>query len=248
MPTPIAVQLYSVRDALAADPAPVIKQLADIGYAGAELHSLDDADRLAPLCRAHGFEITSAHMVLPLEDNMRRVFDAAAKHGIKRLLVPWMEPEHFTSADDIRRVCERVNRVDEQARGHGFQIGYHHHWFEMWQVEGRVAYEIMLEHLSPDVFFELDTYWVKTGGQDPVEVVAQLGKRAPLLHVKDGPATTPEANMTAAGEGVVDIPSTLRASQADWFIVELDRCDGDMMTALQKSYDYITGQGLAHGR
>jgi sugar phosphate isomerase/epimerase len=42
--------------------------------------------------------------------------------------------------------------------------------------------------LTPDIFFEIDTYWVKVAGQNPPEIVKKFGKRAPLLHIKDGPA------------------------------------------------------------
>ncbi|MBT7864437.1 MAG: sugar phosphate isomerase/epimerase, partial [Gemmatimonadetes bacterium] len=32
-----------------------------------------------------------------------------------------------------------------------------------------------------------------------------------------------------------------------WMIVELDRCETDMVEAVKKSYDYLVGEGLAAG-
>jgi hypothetical protein len=55
--------------------------------------------------------------------------------------------------------------------------------------------------------------------------------------------------MTALGEGVVDIPSVVKAGaeSTDWLIVELDRCATDMMEAVRKSYQYLIEKGLAPG-
>ena len=56
--------------------------------------------------------------------------------------------------------------------------------------------------------------------------------------------------MVAVGDGVVDIPGVLAASPAArWHIVELDRCDTDMFEAVERSYDYLVGNGsLGAGR
>ena len=70
-----------------------------------------------------------------------------------------------------------------------------------------------------------------------MDVITGLGERAPMLHIKDGPATQTEG-MTALGEGVMDFDAIFAASNAKWNIVELDRCDTDMMEAVEKSYQY----------
>jgi hypothetical protein len=55
--------------------------------------------------------------------------------------------------------------------------------------------------------------------------------------------------MTALGEGVVDIPSVVAAGAGStkWLIVELDHCATDMLEAVDKSYQYLIGKGLASG-
>ena len=67
-------------------------------------------------------------------------------------------------------------------------------------------------------------------------MLRELGKRAPLLHIKDGPATM-DGDMTAVGEGVIDLSAIAEASKdtAEWWIVELDRCATDMLQAVDKS-------------
>ena len=134
------------------------------------------------------------------------------------------------------------------AADNGLELGLHNHWWEMQPVEGHIPYEMLQELVDPAVFFELDVYWAKTAGRDPVALVSELGKRAPLLHIKDGPAT-PAAPMTAVGDGSLDIAAIVQAAHdtADWLVVELDVAATNMMHAVERSYEYLVGRGLAHG-
>jgi sugar phosphate isomerase/epimerase len=99
----------------------------------------------------------------------------------------------------------------------------------------------LMGYLEPGIEFQPDTYWIKVAGHDPAKFVEKMGGKAPLLHIKDGPAT-PEGDMTAVGEGVMDIPGILKAGEpnTEWLIVELDRCATDMLQAVEKSYHSLT--------
>jgi sugar phosphate isomerase/epimerase len=136
------------------------------------------------------------------------------------------------------------------ARANGLMLFYHNHWFEYQLTDGRYPYKTLIDCLNPTVKFEVDTYWVKTGGPDPADILRQLGPRAPLLHIKDGPANDRSQPMVAVGDGTMDIGSIIQASQAtaEWLIVELDRCATDMLEAVRKSYIYMTEKGYASGR
>ena len=73
------------------------------------------------------------------------------------------------------------------------------------EFDGQTPHEILVEK-CPDLFFQIDTYWVAVGGKNPVEVIKKLGPRAPTLHIKDGPMVKTEA-MTAVGEGKIALPT-----------------------------------------
>lgn len=250
MPAPIALQLYTLRDALAEDFAGTIRRVAEIGYVGVETAGFPGVTpaEAAALFAELGLEVAGAHSPLPLGDRQNEVLETMETLGCKRLVCPSMPREEFTSVDGIQRVAESLNAANEVARANGLTFGYHNHWFEYGDVDGRRADQILLEHLDPTIWFEVDTYWVQTAGADPVQVIQALGERAPLLHIKDGPAVQPEP-MVAVGEGVMDIPAVVAAGQdhAEWLIVELDRCATDMMVAVEKSYKYLVSEGLARG-
>ncbi|MCC7208973.1 MAG: sugar phosphate isomerase/epimerase [Anaerolineae bacterium] len=251
MTAPIAVQLYSLREALAQDFEGVIRQLADMGYAGVEPFGLPDAipPQAPALFKSLGLQVVASHSGLPLGDQRSAVLDAAAALGLKYLICPWMDPNvHFASLDAIKRLCDTLNEASAAAKAAGLTMGYHNHHFEFEPVEGQMPYQVMLRQCAPDVIFEIDTYWVKTAGHDPAAVVKEFGARAPLLHIKDGPCVHGEP-MVAVGEGVVDVPAVIQAGEGhtEWLVVELDRCATDMTEAVRKSYAYLVKKGLARG-
>ena len=250
MTTPIALQLYTLRDLLAQDFEGTVRKVADMGYIGVETADMFGGSpaSAARLFRELGLTMMGAHSPLPLGNEKQAVLDTLGALDCNRLIVAWQPPEKYTSLHGIRSICDTLNEGAAVARAHGLSLGYHNHWFEYQPVENRIPVDVMLEHLDPDVFFEVDVYWVQTAGQDPAQVVRRLGSRAPLLHIKDGPCQMDVA-MTALGEGVVDIPGVVAAGAAstEWLVVELDQCATDMTQAVHKSYEYLIGRGLARG-
>ena len=250
MTTPIALQLYTVRDQMAQDFEGTVRKVADMGYIGVETANLFGASpaSAAKLFRELGLTVIGAHSPLPLGEQKQEVIDTMEALDCKRLIVAWQPPEKYKSLDGIKSICDTLNEGAAVARAYGIQVGYHNHWFEYEPVDNRIPVDVMLEHLDPDVFFEVDVYWVQTAGQNSAEVVRRLGSRAPLLHIKDGPCQI-DAPMTALGEGVVDIPGvvTAGAGSTEWLVVELDRCATDMIEAVRKSYQYLTEKGLGRG-
>lgn len=253
MALPIGLQLYTLRDAMTADFDGVIRKVADVGYAGVEvagvIYEHTTPQNAAKRFKDLGLTVLGAHEKLPLGDDKNAVLDRMATLECNRLICPWRPPEQFETADSIKAVCDELNAADEVARANGLSLLYHNHWFEYEMVDGTPANQIMLQHLAPTVGLEIDTYWVQVAGQDPAQVVRELGARAPLLHIKDGPADSVEKPMTAVGDGVMDWDGIIGAGQGstEWLIVELDRCATDMMEAVAKSYTYLTGKGYARG-
>jgi len=253
MALPIGLQLYTLRDAMASDFTGLMTKVAQLGYIGVEaagvIYDHVSPQAAAQLFKDLGLTVIAAHEKLPLGDEKNAALDRMATLDCKRLVCPWRPPEQFKAADSIKAVCEELNAADQVARENGLTLLYHNHWFEYERVDGKPANQIMLQYLAPTVQLEIDTYWVKVGGQDPAQVVRELGARAPLLHIKDGPADSVEKPMTAVGDGVLDWNAIIGAGQgsAEWLIVELDRCATDMLEAVAKSYTYLTQKGFARG-
>ena len=249
MALPIALQLYSLRDELARDFDFVIEQVAKVGYTGVETAGFagTTVKAAAHKFKDLGLSVCGAHLPLPVGDQQAEVLQTLETLDCRRLVCASQPRYLFESANGIRQVCDTLNVASVVAKAHGVTLGYHNHDFEFMPVEGRLAHEILRDCLSPDVFFELDTYWVQTAKVDPAAVLRELGARAPLVHVKDGPAVRGQP-MLALGEGVMDIHAIWEASaaHAEWLIVELDECATDMFEAVGRSFDYLAEVAAEH--
>lgn len=250
MPAPIALQLYTIREDLAKDFAAGVRKIAAMGYRGVETAGFPGTtpQAAAQLFKELGLEIPAAHVPLPVAERRNEVFDSMAQLGCKRIISS-PSRDQVQTLEHVKRACEVFNEISAAATAQGLTFGLHNHDHEFRLVEGRTPHQVMLELLDPKIFFEIDTYWVKTAGLDPALVVKELGPRAPLLHIKDGPAVRGQP-MLAVGEGVMDFQPIVNAGQGstDWMIVELDECATDMLTAVEKSYRFLVENKLADGK
>jgi sugar phosphate isomerase/epimerase len=239
----IALQLYSVRDYVAqAGYEATVRKVAEMGYRAVETAGFPGttAAAAAKLYKELGLTVVAAHTGLPLGERKNEVLETLEALGKPRLVCTQIGRDDVKTLDTVKALCDRLNEGYSASKANGISFGIHNHWWEFGQINGRLAHHLMLEMLDPGIFFEVDTYWVRVGGSDPAEVVKNLGERAPLLHIKDGPANR-EQPMTAVGDGVMDVPALLKAvGPGDkWLIVELDHCGTDMLEAVKKSYDFL---------
>jgi sugar phosphate isomerase/epimerase len=253
VPAPISIQLYTLREEAAASGLhAVVERLGRIGYAGVEpagFHELTPREFKLAVEDA-GMAVSGAHVQLPEGSDANAVLDAQEEIGNRSLVVAFMPPARFADAGAIQKTADELNQANERVRARGMSLGYHNHYWEFEnQVEGETAHAHLFRMLDPTVFAEVDTYWAQVGGADAAQVVAELGPRARLLHVKDGPADDPKAPMTAVGAGAMDVPAILCANDAvEWHVVELDRCATDMFEAVEGSYRYLVENSLSRGR
>jgi sugar phosphate isomerase/epimerase len=249
---PISVQLYSLRDVAANDFERVLRTLGEVGFVGVELAGFHDLTpkQFAAIVRESGLVTSSAHLTDLSPDGFNAALDDLQEIGCDVAVCAFLPPERFADLDAIKGSADALNTANDIARSRGVSLGYHNHWAEFETIlDGQTAWSALIERLDATVFAEVDIYWATLGGADPRQVIADLGDRLWLLHVKDGPCDAPESPMVAVGSGTLDIPAILKsAPTAKWHIVELDRCATDMFTAIADSYRYLVDSGLSQGR
>lgn len=249
---PISIQLYTLRDEAAGDLAGTIARLGRIGFAGVEpagFHGVPPRE-FKKLVEGAGMRISSSHIQPPIGDAADEILDAQQEIGAEDVVVAFLPPDRFANRDQIFITADQLNRSLENVKARGMRLGYHNHnWEFSTRIDDQTAHALLFEQLDPEVFAEIDVYWTQVGGADPAQVVRDLGDRARLLHMKDGPADDPKKAMTAAGAGAVDLRGIADAAEhAAWHIVELDRCETDMFEAVEQSYRYLVGEGISRGR
>lgn len=241
MTRPLSVQLYTVREQLAADRDGVLRRIAGLGYGAVEPYDpMADPKGFRQVADDLGLSVSSTHAYALLGEEPAAVFDAIATIGTDLVIIPGgIAEEEFTTRDGLYRIADRLNGLAEQAAAHGMRLGYHNHWWEIEpRIDGRHALEALADLLAPEVFLEIDTYWAAVGGADVPTLLRGLAERVLALHVKDGPGVKGEPH-TAVGEGVMPVPQILAAAPGAWRIVELDTCAGDLFEALAGSRAYL---------
>lgn len=236
----LALQLYTVRDALQADFDGTLRRITEMGYQAVETAGMygGTPEQAARLFESLGLRVISAHVMLPLGDQKNAVLEMLDALRVKTLVCPWQAPENFTDVARIQAICDLLNAAHAELQPHGIRLAYHNHDFECIALpDGRLPLLYMAQQLPPEIVFEVDTYWVQTAGVHVPDLLTQLGERAALLHLKDG-STRREDSMVALGDGAMDFPAIVHASRAEAWIVELDRCETDMLEAVAKSLAY----------
>ena len=253
MSKPLAVQLYSLREEMEQNYEYVLKEISAIGYAGVETAGFPETmtpERVRGIVDGLGLKVAGAHLPLPIGKAKNQVIETAIAVESQWIVNGAVDRKLFQSLRGVFHACDLFNEAGAAAEENGLRFAVHNHWWEFQEVDGRYPYQVMLDRLDPAICFELDAYWIQVAGHDPRTIVREFGDRAPFIHIKDGPASDYEAPMTAVGDGNVDYPGVIEASEenAEWLIVELDRCATDMMEAIKKSHSYLTSKGLAHGK
>ncbi|WP_255252589.1 sugar phosphate isomerase/epimerase family protein [Curtobacterium sp. 'Ferrero'] len=242
---PLSVQLYTVRDALSADLPGTLRRIADIGYTNVELFGyVDRAGELRDALDAAGLAAPSGHARLldADEQGLDAILRASVTAGITTLIDPHIDEARWTSREDVEAIARELSALAPRAAEHGLTLGYHNHAFEFSNhIDGTSAYQVFADALSDDVVLELDTYWAKVGGDDPVAVLERLGDKVRFLHVKDGDGSHDDKKQVAVGDGIMPVREILAAAPDALHVVELDDHEGDVFQAVADSYTFLEG-------
>jgi sugar phosphate isomerase/epimerase len=255
----IALQLYTVRDELAKDMPGTFRRLAALGVQSVETAFWPkniSAKEAAKQLKDAGLKVCSCHVAIPAGDQKAAMLETAGAFESKKMIWHgWPEDPRYSSLDGTKELIGVYNEAGDFAKSNGLSFGLHNHWWEYRnRVGGRFVYEWLLEGVRNDIFFEIDTYWVKVAGQDPAKIITQFGKRARFLHMKDGPAnwndSLPKDNpdpMVALGKGTQNVPAIVDAAKGniDWMVIEMDKVATDVFEAIRESYDYLTKNKFA---
>jgi sugar phosphate isomerase/epimerase len=264
---PLALQLWTIRDELAADQARALRRVAELGFRAVEPIGVGDArlasgeriaraTRLRELLDDNGLTVCAAHGRLPAADSeLDEMLDELAVLGTGCLVAAAPGAvegcaDALSSVDGVRRLAERLTTCADRAAPRGVAIGYHNHSHEFAPLaDGRLPYEVLWRNAGPEVVAEVDVYWVAAAGQEPAAVIAGLGDRARLLHLKDGPAD-PAQPQTVLGQGAVDIEGLLSASERTagpgaprWHVIELDGYPTDPLAAAAEGARWLVERG-----
>jgi sugar phosphate isomerase/epimerase len=190
------------------------------------------------------YHLTPVAMHVPLEaleDDVERVVAEADTIGCPVIVLPWIPEERRASGQDWIDAARLMNQIGGRIRQLGKRFAYHNHDMEFMPVpELGTGYAALIRETDPAlVEFEVDLFWVTKAEQSVPALLAQLGNRVTLCHIKD---MTNDAERTFApvGSGTLPWKEWLPLLSSQMLIVEQDVCkDPDPFNCLKASLDFL---------
>ncbi len=280
----LGLQLFTVRNYLRDDLEAGLKRFGEMGFKNVEFASYDpeallgekkeiqklSASEMNAMMKRLGMKLISfsvpapndVQKLLATDFNWEGAAQYAAETGCVGLSIAMM---FFRNQSEVMAFARYCNDVAAICRNYGVKFIYHNHFQEFQKFDGKYALDIFLENTDPEwVKVELDTFWVRRGGQDPVEYMEKIGNRCILIHQKDLNKACANINLVEdtsemigqesfdrakpddfieVGQGILDVSGIIKKARdigsAAYLIIEQDYSRLDPVASAQLSYDYI---------
>ena len=229
------VQMYGVSKEWKQDPEGFLKKIYEAGYRqiepclGFRVDARDygfwipeDLEQAMPLLAKYHIEVHAVHIFLDeyhYERELAILTELAQKYHISWFVVK--SPARQTK-DVLDETAARYRELAEELEKAGAGLLIHNEKEDICiRVNGKTAYEYLLEACGEKVGAEVDAGWMYCGGVDPEEFLWAHADRVKAVHYKDMKITGQEAPL---GKGMVDLKACFQFARANGAlqIVDMD--------------------------
>ena len=242
------LQLYTLRDDMLKDPRYVLKQIAGFGYQQVESYEGPKgmfwgmSNKEFKTCMDElNMIIISSHC--DINKDFEKKVDEAAAIGMKYLIYNW--PDKKEPMDEYRRLADSFNKCGEICRKAGLRFANHNYDKSFEMLDSEFPQDVLMQNTDPAlVDYQMDIYWVVSGGADPISWLKKYPNRFRLCHIKDRikDATERDASCTL-GEGSIDFSNILKIAKKNgmqYYFVEQERYDGTTpVKAVETDAEYM---------
>jgi sugar phosphate isomerase/epimerase len=222
----VGLQLYSLREQFKKDVPATMAKVKSWDVKLVEVHSTYglSTEDFKKLLNQNGLSVISVGGEFKdLQTDPMKVVGLAKALGATYVMCSWIphKGNDFTF-DDARRAVDVFNTAGKLLKENGLALCYHPHGYEIRPYQGGTLFDYLVKGLNADyVNFEMDVFWVKHAGRDPVALLKKYPKRFPLMHLKDRKPGTPgnqngsadvETNVVL-GAGDVGIAAVMKAAK-----------------------------------
>lgn len=220
------VQTYGVSKEWKQDPEGFLKKIYEAGYRqiepclGFRVDARDygfwipeDLEQAMPLLAKYHIEVHAVHIFLDeyhYERELAILTELAQKYHISWFVVK--SPARLTK-DVLDETAARYRELAEELEKAGAGLLIHNEKEDICiRVNGKTAYEYLLEACGEKVGAEVDAGWMYCGGVDPEEFLWAHADRVKAVHYKDMKITGQEALL---GKGMVDLKACFQFARAN---------------------------------
>ena len=220
----IGLQFYSLRNEFEADVEGTLAQIHQWGFTkveGGDTYGMPLDDFLELL---HKYDLQVVSLLLPYEmfrDDPEGVLNLARAYDAKYVGCAWIpHTENEFSIKEVKEALGVFNKAGKLAAESGIQVFYHPHGYELKPFESATLLDYMITSAT-HFQFQMDVYWIRHGGQDPLEFLEKYPDRFILMHMKDMAqgvrgdfsGHSDVRSNVVLGTGQIDIASLMRKSK-----------------------------------
>lgn len=215
------LQLYSLRNQFAKDLPGTLAKVKSFGIKEVEMAGTYDTpfpDMIRLLAQNQLQVISFGADFERLEKFPQSVADDARAYGAKYVVCFWIphNGDAFT-IEDAKKATEVFNRAGKIMAQNGLLFCYHPHGYEFQPYEKETYFNYLLDNFDARyVYLEMDVFWLKQAGQDPMALLKKYSNRWILMHLKDRRKGTKNSL-----NGKVDLETNVVLGKGDVGIAEL---------------------------
>ena len=255
----IGIQMYTMRNHMKdrAELENTLKRLAEIGYKNVQISkpSYLTMQELADMLKEYGMKDDSVFCTTSkIIENIKNIVNEAEILGTDVLRTDSIPAELRNSEEGYMKFASMLNEQGKVLKQNGLRYIYHFHAFEFITFGSRRGIDILLNETDPEtVMFQPDVFWLTSAGTEPSVSLRAFAGRAFYMHVKDyaikqleGVIENVPSYFAPVGTGNLNWPGIMKTAKEigiELFVVEQDKCDGDVFEAVKISYDNLRKMG-----
>jgi sugar phosphate isomerase/epimerase len=210
----IGVQLYTFREQFKKDVKGTIEMIHKMGIKeieGGGTYGMDK-NEYKKLLDVNELKMVSVGADFgQLLKDPQAIIDEAKFFGATYVMCAWVPHNGAFTIDDAKKAVEVFNTAGKLFKDNGLTFCYHAHGYEFRPYEDGTLFDYMAKNMNASFAnFEMDVYWIKNPGQDPVALLKKYPGRFKLMHLKDRKPGTPNNQ-----NGEQDVETNVVLGQGD---------------------------------
>lgn len=189
----IGMQMGSMREMYKDGMPAVMAKLKELGVTELEGGAgRGNREEFKRLLKEYGMKLVASGVAfekLENPDSLQKVIANTKDMDVPYLVCYWIphDGDNFTF-DNMKKGVEVFNSAGKILAENGIGLWYHAHGYEFRPYEGGkgTMFEYLMDNTNPAyVNLQMDVFWIKNPGQDPVALLKKYPTRWKSLHLKD---------------------------------------------------------------
>jgi len=242
---PVGFQIWTIREDLQKDFPETLKRMSGLGFETVEMCSPPgygfeplmkySAKEMKKIMQDNGLKCLSCHYVMKeLRENLGERIAFALELGQTQMILSSFGLPKNATMDDWKKAADELNKIGEEAKKGGIQMGFHNHNNEFAKIDDVLIYDVLMNQFHPEYIKMQFQVAVISIGYKAADYFRKYPGRFISVHLAD--IAEDKKQQVPIGKGIVDwkeLFAALPAGGAQNIFVEMPE------TTFKESVDFL---------